>query len=73
MRRRRLEEPEDSSDELEGELLGLYELSDFSESLDSLEDEGSGPYGEALKSFMCVSPTFFRCNILTVYFDTGRP
>ena len=23
-------------------------------SLDSLEDEGSGPYGEALKSFMCV-------------------
>ena len=40
LRRRRLEEPEDSSDELEGELLGLYELSDSSESLeDSLKDE----------------------------------
>ena len=38
LRRRRLEEPEDSSDELEGELLGLYELSDSSESLESLED-----------------------------------
>ena len=42
-------------------------------SLDSLEDEGSGPYGEALKSFMYVPPTYFHCSILTVYFDTGRP
>ena len=38
LRRRRLEEPEDSSDELEGELLGLYDRSDSSGSLEVLED-----------------------------------
>ena len=38
LRRLRLEEPEDSSDELEGELLGLYDRSDSSGSLEVLED-----------------------------------
>ena len=46
LRRRRLEEPEDSSDELEGELLGLYELSDSSEPLESLEDSLEDELGD---------------------------